>query len=248
MTNQLTQADAERLYLELGVLAKDPPNLGLPEDAEVQQWLGRAHAIVLQASGNGFDAIDFSVCSDNLTSAVLAERNRVKIMNIIFRTLAYLERKAPASSANAFIGAGETFNALTSLRKVFAECSKCVLFIDPYAAANLLADYAIQAPEGVTVQVLAGKGQIRPDLRPTVQAWVTQYGGSRPLEVRLAEKGTLHDRAVFIDDKAAWTIGTSFNGLARNSPTLLQKVDKDEVFPDKLEAYRKIWNTAEAFV
>ncbi len=54
----------------------------------------------------------------------------------------------------------------------------------------------------------------------------------------------LHDRAIFVDGKIAWTIGQSFNDLAKKSPTTLAKMPAD-VATDKIAAYEALWKSAE---
>lgn len=252
MRNAIDQSEAQRLYLDLGALASNSPDLLDPSCAKASRWLGRVHAILLETYGPGnLDVVQFSSAVDSISPVSMAGSKgfrpleaRTKITNIINRTLGFLERASPPSISGAFIGAGQEFSALISIGKILREASYKALFVDPYAAMIILSDYAVILSEGVDVQILGGATQIKSDLAPAIARWKSQHGATRPLEVRVAQKGSLHDRALFIDDKNAWSVGTSFNGLGRNAPSLLQKVG-DEIFPEKLSAYRNIWNSAE---
>ena len=93
--------------------------------------------------------------------------------------------------------------------------------VDPYADANLLTDFAVLAPEGVQVMVLADKADHKPALKAAAERWVQQYGPSRPLRVRLAPSKTLHDRLIIVDDRESWSVGQSFNALGKRAHTSL---------------------------
>ena len=61
-----------------------------------------------------------------------------------------------------------------------------LLMIDPYADAKIL-QYAVSAPEQVSVRILADQAhRYWRSLRPTAEAWLQQFGPTRPLSVRLA--------------------------------------------------------------
>ncbi|MEO0344471.1 MAG: hypothetical protein AAF198_13645 [Pseudomonadota bacterium] len=239
----MTGDEATRLYNELGVLIANTPDLISPELPEVQVWLGRVYAILEEALNIDIDVISFRTHVDNLKNTALSDGANTAILTTLHRTMAKLERQMPAQATSSFIGTGEAFSALTSIQKIIAQAQSSIMFVDPYAAANLLSDYAILAAEGVQVNVLAADKRVKPDLLPALKAWKTQYT-SRPLELRLASPTDLHDRAIFVDEKEAWTLGTSFNGIGKSRPTTLQKVDPKEVFPDKLNAYNSIWSSA----
>jgi hypothetical protein len=80
-------------------------------------------------------------------------------------------------------------------------------------------------------------------LKPAVLRWQTQYGASRPLEVKLASKKTLHDRLIFVDDERVFTLGQSLNAIAARAPTSIVRVDAATA-EIKVEAYANLWMTA----
>ena len=95
-------------------------------------------------------------------------------------------------------------------------------------------------PEGVPIRVLADAKAVKPTLKPAVEAWGKQFGLTRPIEVRAAPKGTLHDRLILIDRRDVWLLGQSFNQLATRSNTYLSKADP-ELAQMKFGAYDQIW-------
>jgi hypothetical protein len=142
------------------------------------------------------------------------------------------------------IPVGASFTAVNALAKIFATATASVLIVDPYAAANLLADFALLVPERVRVMVLADKAHAKPALLPAAKAWAQQYGQARPLEVRLAPEKSLHDRLIIVDDRDAWIVGQSFNALAKRAPTSMVRADP-ETASMKAAAFRSIWMTAD---
>ena len=243
---KISPENAERCYLELAELLQATPDLSDVDSRQVHRWLAAVQAIIEEAPRSTSDLISCQVAANNLDSFALAETNQRNILKISERVLARLERLRPSSRDSGFLSAGEPFSALVTIGKVLASAQDSVLFIDPYASMVILKNFALLAPENVSIHILAGKGQVKNDLGPSSLAWKDQFGSTRELEVRLAPKGTVHDRAIIIDDKAAWSLGTSFNGIAKRSPSLIQKVDPIDVFPDKLAAYRALWSEAES--
>jgi len=65
----------------------------------------------------------------------------------------------------------------------------------------------------------------------------------QPLEVRLSAHRTLHDRAILIDGKTAFSLGQSFKDLAKRSHTSLVRMPPD-AGKLKIEAYELMWSSA----
>lgn len=207
-----------------------------------QRWLGRATALIEQG-GNGLDQATFKVAVENLHSTLTYHNHVQQITAILYRTLARVELQAPPTSRGAFIPVGETFSAFTALSKILAEAQRTVLFVDPYADSNLLTDFAVLVPEGVTTLILADASVNKPMLAPAVRLWVKQYGSTRPLEVRLAPARSLHDRLIIIDERTSWSVGQSFNALAARAPTSILRADSETAHL-KIQAHCLIWQGA----
>jgi hypothetical protein len=84
---------------------------------------------------------------------------------------------------------------------------------------------------------------LKPTLQPAAAAWTKQFGSARPLDVRKAPKGSLHDRLILLDRKDVWLLGQSFNQLATRSNTYLSKADA-ELAAMKIAAYEAAWGSA----
>ncbi|MFC5694632.1 hypothetical protein ACFPU0_03550 [Pseudomonas sp. GCM10022186] len=235
--------DPEALYHQLGHHIASMPDLNGDgwNSPEVQRWLGRAAALI-EAGGDIADIAAFKVACGGL-GGVLHNGNVQTITTVIFRALARAELAAPATAQGSFIPAGEPFSALAAVSKVLGAATRSVLIVDPYADANLLTEFAVLAPEGVGLLVLADQASHKPGLRSAAAAWIEQHGPSRPLQVRLAPVRTLHDRLIIVDEREAWTLGQSFNALATRAPTSLIR-SNPETASLKVEAYRQIWDAA----
>ena len=103
-----------------------------------------------------------------------------------------------------------------------------------------LMDFAPLAAAGVAIRLLADEKDHKPTLRPAQQRWLTQYGASRPVEVRLAAHRILHDRLIIVDDTDTRVLTQSLNSFAARSPASIVRVD-DETSALKIAAYAAIW-------
>ena len=83
-------------------------------------------------------------------------------------------------------------------------------------------------------------------LKPAAEKWISQYGDRRPLSVRLAPAKSIHDRAIFIDQRGAWTITQSLKDLAKRAPAEI--IRADSIAALKVEAYEQIWVTSVSLV
>lgn len=234
----------EALYLQLGNLVAEMPDLGGPGPitTEMNRWLGRAGALV-DLSGDPADIVVLRVASQDLGSANPAN-NAQAIVAIIHRTLALAELRAPASATGAFIAVGSTLSAMTAVGKVLETAQDDVLLVDPYSDHKVLTDFALLAPEDVTVRLLAVQEDRKPTLKPAAERWVQEHGPRRPLQVRLAPHRKLHDRLIFVDRKEVWALSQSFNRLADRAPASLLRVNP-EIAAMKIAAYEDAWQAAQ---
>ncbi|HCL3983680.1 hypothetical protein ACSEON_17290 [Pseudomonas aeruginosa] len=238
----------EAIYMQLGQLIADMPDFRNRQwnTPLAQRWLGRATALLEEAVG-GTDAIAFKLVAQGLSSdpnQIGHERHIQQITAILHHALAVAELRAPAAAQNGFIPVGEPFTALSAVSGVLSNATNSALLVDPYADAGLLTNYLSQAPEGVACRILSDSHSVKAGLTPAAQAWITQYGGQRPLEVRLAPARSLHDRLIIIDGRDVWSLGQSFNALGTRSPTALVRVNEETALL-KVEAYAQLWATSQ---
>jgi hypothetical protein len=239
--------DPDRLYHDLGYLIAEMPDMATHQWKTVdgQRWLGRASAL-LEQSGNIMDAATFNAAAERLSSNVLIPGHPETVQRmttVLYRALARAELQASPSTRGAFIPVGETFSAFAALSKILTEARSTVMFVDPYADANLLTDFAVLVPEGVKTLILADAHGRKATLAPAVKHWALQYSSARPLEARLAPERSLHDRLIIVDEQDSWSLGQSFNALAARAPTSLLRADS-ETAQLKIQAHSLIWQTA----
>jgi hypothetical protein len=228
----------EALYAQLGSLVAEMPDLANgPITPEINRWLGRA-VVLVEATGE--DPIALKVACQMLD--VYRAMNAQTIASFVYRALAKAELNAPAAVQGTFIAAGHTFDAFTAVGKVLGTAKTDVLMVDPFADEKVLTDYAVLAPDNVTVRLLADQADYKKSLKPAAEHWVRQFP-TRPLSVRLAPPKTLHDRLILVDGATAWTLGQSFNKLVERAHTSLVRMDP-ESGERKIASYQAMWNGA----
>ncbi len=165
-----------------------------------------------------------------------------QVFQILYRALGHCELYLPAGSAGSFVPVGNSFDAFAALSKIFATAKTDVMIVDPYMDQAVLVEFGLAVPEGVPLRLLADENGYKATLQPAAQKWITQYGTSRPLSVRLAPAKSLHDRAIFINRHDAWTITQSLKDLSRRAPAEI--VRADSIATLKVDAYEAIWSAA----
>lgn len=239
--------DPDRLYYDLGYLIAEMPDMGTHQwkTPEGQRWLGRASAL-LEQSGNLMDATTFNTATERLSANPLVPGHPEAVQRmtaVLHRALARAELQASPATHGAFIPVGEAFSAFAALSKILSTARRTVMFVDPYADANLLTDFAVLVPEGISTLILADLSGRKAALPPAVRHWVQQYGSVRPLEARLAPDRSLHDRLIIVDEQESWSLGQSFNALAARAPTSLLRADT-ETAQLKVQAHLEIWRAS----
>jgi hypothetical protein len=145
--------DTERILFGLRNLIDTMPNFHAEatHTQEGRMWLGRAAAMV-EAGGTPSDTEAFSTAMD----AVIGENNSFKhaqavekVSSILFRTFACVESKAPPNLQGSYIPAGNAFDALAAVSRVFGTARSELFIVDPYSDEKLLRELAPLAAEGV---------------------------------------------------------------------------------------------------
>ena len=235
--------DPESLYMQLGRLVETMPDLGTPGPIppEMQQWLGRASALVEEVVSVA-DMASINAAISNLD--VHRRPDLVQtIISVVHRALAKAELSAPATAQGAFIAAANAFDAFAAIGKVLSAAKADVLIVDPYMDEKALTDFALLAPPGVAIRLLADRQNHKPSLAPAAKNWLTQFGAARPLEARLTPARALHDRLIVADQKDAWTLTQSLAHFAARAPAAIVRVDA-ETAALKIAAYEAMWRAA----
>jgi hypothetical protein len=158
----------ETLYLELGRLIAQTPELASgPITPEMQRWLANASALV-KSSGSLPEALQLTVACENL-DGLLRARNAETITNVLHRMLAKAELSTPRELRGSVLLIGGNVDAYKAVRQLLVTATDDALLVEPDAAGKVLADYAILAPERVTVRLLADEAQYKPSLIAGVQ-------------------------------------------------------------------------------
>ncbi len=242
-------AISENLYRQLGRLIETMPDLKTCDltSPEVNQWLGRAYALVKEA-GDLSDLVTFKIEVGKLGSDFPLQKNSAvsTVHSIIYRALAIAELVAPPGSDGTFIPVGNSFDAFSAVSKILGNAKKDVFIIDPYMDEVTLTEFGTAVPENINLRLMAGQNDHKATLLPAAQTWIKQYSAKRPLSVRLALPRTLHDRAIFIDGITAYTLTQSLNAFAKRSPAEIIKADDTANL--KIAAYENIWENSSVLV
>ncbi len=244
--NQLLQSmekpTPQSLYHQLARLRDEMPvwsELGKPSTSK---WIGRVLALV-DAAETTMELLTLRTYVDHLNRHGSSEKTAVMIAQVVDTALAKLELRLPAEAQGAFIPAGGVFDGYQAVSKVLATARVDVLLVDPYVDDKLISDFVPLAPEGLCVSVLGDAHYAKPSIKPAAERWIAQWQSKRPLEVRLAQSRSLHDRLIVIDGTTAWVLGQSFKDLAKRAHSSLVRMDPDSATL-KIAAHIALWKSA----
>src|SRR4051812_23556667 len=236
---------SETLYFELGRLIAEMPELAsAPITPEAHRWLTSANALV-KSNGCLTEALQLTVACENLNGPLQA-RNADTITDILHRMFAKAEVNAPREVRGSVLLIGGNFDAYMAMRRLLVTATSDAFLVEPDAAGKILADYALLAPERITVRLLADKAQYRPSLIGGIQRWQQRFGDSRNLLVRVASANTLYERLILLDGGRAWVPGAPFSHLAKKTHTTLVRMRPEEE-ARKVAVYAEIWDEAKPF-
>jgi len=233
----------QELYLQLLHLEATAPDFTGATTPDMRLWLAQLRAAIIDTD-DLTNKSTFEVALSMYSCPPAAPEYGSKILQCLYNALVHADRSAPSSMRGAFVSAGNAHDALAAVGKILGEAKRAVMLVDPYADAAILERYAVFAPEGVNIEVLADHKDAKPTLKPAADAWLEQYAHLRPLSVRLGPAKTLHDRLIILDEAVAYTVGQSFNALAARAPTSINRIVDAETARRKIEAHRQIWNAA----
>ena len=232
----------EKLYLELGRLIAETPELASGQiTPKIRRWLAIASSLV-KSSGNLVEGLRLAVACENLDGPLRA-RHAETITNILHRVLVRAEENAPRESRGSVLLIRGDVDAYRAVRQLLVTANGDALLVEPEANGKFLADYAILAPERVTVRLLADEAGFGPTLIGGVERWHQRFGDGRKLIVRLASANTLYERIILLDGERGWVSGAPFKHLAKKSNTTLVRMRPEEE-ARKTAVYSEIWNDA----
>jgi hypothetical protein len=235
---------AEALYYQLGNLVAETPELEGPTTVETDRWIERAFELVELAGGLA-DKIQLRVATQNL-DGMLRVRNAETIRSIVQRALVKAEHNAPRQAQGAFIVANSAYGAFSAVRKVLASAQAEILLIDPHADAKALTDVAVLASDRVVIRLLADQANHKRSLASATRRWQQQFGDTRPLFVRLAPAGTMHDTLILVDGTQAWALGQPFGQLTKLDHMTLVRIPAEAASP-LIAACAAKWDAAAPF-
>ena len=242
MKRMKSNMDKLTLYHQIGrIIASAPEFLAGREITQEQMlWIGRAEALIKETDltswaefRNGYGKLNYSSHDRGVHEMFLA----------LHKALGAAELAAPSHARGSFIPAGNEFDAFSALTKLFDRAKSEIFVVDPYMDEKILVDFLSAISRKISIRLLSDSSCVKTTLKPATLKWHAQYGDDSNLEVRLAPERTLHDRAVFLDHSAAWTLTQSIKDFAGRSPAEI--VDANDTASLKISAYEKIWSESE---
>lgn len=225
-------------------LASRVPNLDIAPDQTTYKWLAEL-AAVLKLTGRYADQAKVIMASDSLGLQTLSSKS-VQIYNALYRAIAELDLELPSERQGAFLAVGNTFDAMVAVSSVLRSATEYVLIVDAYMNEEILEKYALMVAENVGIDLLTDEKWMKPGLIPAAQAWVSQYGAKRPINLHATGPRVLHDRLIACDDNV-WVVTQSLKDLAVRSPASISKVDR-ELAAAKIAAYTDIWDSSRSLL
>jgi len=234
----------EMLYTKLGRLLESIPPISdssYANDLGVIKWLSDSEACI-RAYGDSEVTAEFRAHRKWLATASFTTERARNILEILFNALANLEFELPPGLSGTFIPVGSTFDAFVQIGRILKSAQTNVLIVDPYMDESILTSYFSTQPPGVPLRLLTTDKAQANSVKGGAQNWKSQFGQTRPLELRLAHQKKLHDRLILVDGKDAWTVTQSFKDLAARSPGEI--IRTPDVAQLKIDAYEDIWTNA----
>lgn len=235
--------DDQQAYQTLGRMIETMPNLlKAAGDKAAIQWLARVQAL-LSVNRTSVDLARLNI----LVGWMVGNNTNLNEVNefthMLYRALSEYELKSPINTQGAFVGVGNSFDALVSVGNLLKTAKDSVRIIDPYMDDRILSDFSVLAAEHIKIELLTDSHSVRPNFSPAVKAFVSQFGVLRPLEARLTSPRTLHDRLIIIDATLVWSLTQSLKDFAARSPASIVRVE-DETAKLKAAVYEGFWQSA----
>jgi hypothetical protein len=235
----LTKANANELYQRLTSLLG---SLDWDADpATIRMKMGQAYALTYEV-GEMADALQVRECSKNLPKIYDDEKGFVE--TALYRAIGRAEILATVETTSAYMAVGKSFDALAAISKVFREAKRLLVIVDPYADATFFTDFAVLAEPSIRIRIM-GQPVNGGAFAVAAKKWMEQHTSERPLEARITEPRSLHDRLIFVDDHSVYHLSQSFNQLAARSPATLYALD-EELLKLKRDHYEGLWKTGTA--
>ena len=116
------------------------------------------------------------------------------------------------------------------------------MVVDPYLNSEFFIEFMPHAAAKKTVRGLTTKrNENHTVLLATAGKWARDPASTgRPVELKYAPKGALHDRLIIIDGREVWLITQSLKDIAKLSPASVTRAEI-EVGQLKAEHYESVW-------
>lgn len=214
---------------------------GAPVSEADHLWLGQATALI-DLHGDIRDKEEFRKAARSL-SGLEHDQHVQTIKYIVAITLKKSELALPMGSHSSFIPAGAVFQAYLRFGQIIRSASKDIILVDPYANHIILNDFASQISENIAIKILTSNKSNKDSLRAALSRWIKEYGGVKPIQIRVIEKSKLHDRYIIVDGFKVWQSSQSFANIAEKTSAIFNRADRDAA-ARSISEIGILWNKA----
>jgi len=154
-----------------------------------------------------------------------------------------VELNAPLETRGAFIPAGDTWNGYAAVVKLLQRDCTDLMVVDPYLDASIFLEFMPHSRVRNPTRCLTAKrNEYHPGLAAAAARWSSEPASQqKPVDVRYALPGALHDRLIIFDRGAeVWLISQSIKDIAKRSPASVAVADS-ELGRLKAEHYEATW-------
>jgi hypothetical protein len=238
----MTNLTPESLLTELeSVIRAMPPQGSMHHyDPENLEWLGRATAVFdlwAKSTNNSSAALRWHGAMNEMhvTSRTFGSDPSMRVVMLLHQAQSNL-RLSTIGPLSVAIGEGKPFQYFDELRKIIAEASNDVFFIDPYLNADFVSSYLHAVKEGVNVRLLGAK------YMSELKAASAKFAQESKQIIEAREGKGLHDRWVIIDKSRGFFSGASFKDGGVKAQTIL--AENVDAFGAMQAHYEKLWADA----
>jgi hypothetical protein len=147
----------EALYMQLGQLIAEMPNFVISRQLtpDKQLWLGRAVALI-EAGGSTLDAIELMDAAKRLDGPTTeyGATTQIELPSSSIVRSRELNSKRPRPHKAPLFRPGMCSTRLRVVGEILGEAEGDVLIVDRYANNKVLTDFAVLAPDNVTMRLL----------------------------------------------------------------------------------------------
>ena len=189
--------------------------------------------------GELFDTQHVRSLSTYATTGPLNEAQIAAIEAALYRAYNRARLRASSTLTSTYIPTGGSFDAYAAIVTAMKPARAEVFFIDGYVDETAFKDL-LRWPLRASSSACSTTDRCSMAIPPLLEKWHEQHGATRPVEIRVAPRPALHDRAILVDGASGYAVSQSLKDLAARSPATLLLLPP-EIAKLKADHYHGVW-------